>query len=394
MKDDEINKDKETRHLKELIKKFERSETELKRAEEALIREKQFSDSIVDNTPAGIAFLDNDFILRRCNHTYAELIRTYSPYTPEQALGMSYFDYAPGSRPQVEEWFRKVRDTRKVDTRYGFKLVLKHDGQEKTSYWETSVAPLLDLEGETRGILILTQDVTERKNAEEELKNSQAQLRNLVARLQSIREEERRLIAREIHDELGQSLTALKMDLYWLKNRIPKDQKSQLEKTKSMSKLIDKTIQRIKRISAELRPGLLDYLGLPAAVEWEGKEFQNRTGIKCEVNIHSEDITLDQDRSTAVFRIFQETLTNAARHANATRVKVSLKEKTGKLELQVRDNGKGITEEQISDPKSFGLIGMRERAQFLGGEVEIKGVQDKGTTVTARIPFPKKGKTR
>jgi len=232
----------------------------------------------------------------------------------------------------------------------------------------------------------------ERKRAEEEIKSSREQLRNLAAHLQSVREEERKLIAREIHDELGQSLTALKMDLYWLDKRMPIDQRPLLKKTKSMSRLIDKTIRRIKKISAELRPGLLDYLGLPAAIEWEGKELQNRTEIKCEVNIDSEDIILEQDHSTAFFRIFQEVLTNAARHAKATRIKVSLKEKAGKLELRVRDNGKGITEKQISDPKSFGLIGMRERAQFLGGEVKIRGVQDKGTTIIATIPLPKIGK--
>ncbi|MFH1416585.1 MAG: PAS domain S-box protein [Elusimicrobiota bacterium] len=141
--------------------------TERKKAEAAIYREKLLSDSIVANTPAGIAFLDNDFILRKYNNIYADLIRICTPYTPEQAMGMSYFDYASGSRPQVEEWFLKVKDTKQVDTRYGFKLVLKHDGQEKITYWDTSVAPVLDTEGKTKGILILTQDVTEHKKAEE-----------------------------------------------------------------------------------------------------------------------------------------------------------------------------------------------------------------------------------
>jgi len=154
--------------------------TERKRAEEALLREKLLSDSIVDNAPAGIAFLDNDFVLRRYNDVYAELIRIYSPYTPEQALGMSYFDCAPGSRPQVEEWFQKVRDTGQVDTRYGFKLVLKRDGQEEISYWDTSVAPALDAEGKTQGILILTKDVTERKLAQEALQESEEKYRSMM----------------------------------------------------------------------------------------------------------------------------------------------------------------------------------------------------------------------
>jgi len=196
-----------------------------------------------------------------------------------------------------------------------------------------------------------------------------------------------------MHDQLGQALTAMKMDLSWLDNRLPKDQKPLFAKIRSMSKLADATLRTVKRISTELRPGLLDDLGLTAAIEWQAQEFQTRTGIKCAITTDPEDIILDKDHSTAIFRIFQETLTNVARHAKATKVKVSLKEKAGKIELKVKDNGKGITEEQISNPKSFGLIGMRERALFLGGKVKIGGVQDKGTTIIATIPLPKKGKT-
>ena len=245
-----------------------------------------------------------------------------------------------------------------------------------------------------KGAIIASQDTTEQKKAEEEVKNSQSQLRNLTAHLQSVREEERTLIAREMHDELGQALTAMKMDLSWLDKRLPKDQKPLFEKTKSMSKLADATLQTVKRISTELRPDLLDDLGIPAAIEWQAEEFHTRTGTKCEITVDPEDIILDKDRSTAIFRIFQETLTNVARHAKATKVKVSLKEKAGKIELKVRDNGKGITEEQVSNPTSFGLIGIRERTYYLGGNVVIKGLKDKGTTLTIRIPLPKKGKTK
>jgi PAS domain S-box-containing protein len=145
--------------------------TKRKRVEEAIIREKMLSDSIVNNIPAGIAFLDNDFILRQCNRAYADLIRKYTPYTPEQALGMSYYDYAPGSRPQVEACFQKVRDLTVVDTRYGFKLTLQRDGQEEITFWDTSVAPVLDPAGKVEGILILTQDMTDRKRLEEQVKH-------------------------------------------------------------------------------------------------------------------------------------------------------------------------------------------------------------------------------
>jgi PAS domain S-box-containing protein len=239
------------------------------------------------------------------------------------------------------------------------------------------------------GAIITSQDITKRKKAEEEIKNSQAQLRNLAAHLESIREQERTLVAREMHDELGQSLTALKMDLSWLRGKISKEQKPLRDKTKSMTKLVDRTLQSVKRISTELRPGLLDDIGLPAAIEWQAEEFENRMGIKCAVTVVPEDMILDSECSTAIFRIFQETLTNVVRHSHATQVKVGLKAKAGKIELKVRDNGNGITKKQIADPKSFGLIGIRERAQFLGGDVEIRGIPDKGTTVIATIPISK-----
>ena len=249
-------------------------------------------------------------------------------------------------------------------------------------------------EGKVVGISCILEDITERKRAEEELKNSSEQLRNLSVYLQFVREEERKRIAREIHDEFGQALTALKIDLSWLGKRLPSGQKLLLEKIESMSKRIDMTIQTVRRISSELRPRILDDFGLAAAIEWQAEEFQNRTGIKCEVTLDNENIILDPDFSTMIFRIFQESLTNVARHANATRVEVSLKKKADKLVLEVKDNGKGITEEQISDPKSFGILGMRERANSFRGEVKINGIRDEGTTVTVSIPINcKEGET-
>lgn len=158
-----------------------------------------------------------------------------------------------------------------------------------------------------------------------------------------------------------------------------------------MSQLIDSTIQVVQRLSAELRPGLLDDLGLIAAMEWQAEEFQKRTGIACELSVSSQEINLDQERSTAIFRIFQETLTNITRHASAKKVRVNLAKKGPKLELTIKDNGKGISRQKISDPKSLGLIGIKERVHFLGGEIEIKGIRDKGTTVTVSIPLPQTG---
>jgi signal transduction histidine kinase len=154
-----------------------------------------------------------------------------------------------------------------------------------------------------------------------------------------------------------------------------------------MSRLIDSTIQSVRRIATELRPGVLDDLGLMAAIEWQAQEFQTRTGIRCQVTLPVEDVTLDAASSTAIFRIFQEILTNVARHGSATSVSVSLKEQAGNLVLEAQDNGKGIAESEISSPKSLGLLGMRERALPFGGEVKIRGTPGKGTTVTVRIPL-------
>ena len=166
--------------------------------------------------------------------------------------------------------------------------------------------------------LQLLEEITERKRAEEDLKQSHERLRDLASHLQSIREEEGRRIAREIHDELGQALTALKMDIHWIDYRLPRDHPLLLEKTKTMSKLVDITIRSVRRISSDLRPGLLDDFGLSAAIEWQVNEFSNRTGIPCSMASDPEDIVLDQVCSIALYRIFQEALTNIARHAYAT----------------------------------------------------------------------------
>ena len=233
----------------------------------------------------------------------------------------------------------------------------------------------------------LRREIAERKKSEEELKQSRERLRDLASHLQSIREEERSRIAREIHDELGQALTALKMDTHWVGQRLSRNQQLLFEKTQSMSKLVDMTVQSVQRISSELRPGLLDDLGLSAAIEWQANEFRSRTNIQCKIISDPEDIILDSDSSTAIFRIFQETLTNIARHANATRVKVMLKQKSDTVELTVHDNGRGVTKKEISDPGSFGLIGMRERVNSLGGYLTIRGSQNKGTIVKVFIPI-------
>ena len=250
--------------------------------------------------------------------------------------------------------------------------------QGKVSYSE---------KGEPIRMFGTVQDITKQRRIEDEIRDSREQLRNLYLHLQSVREEERTHIAREIHDEFGTILTALKIDLSWLERQMPQANTAPAEKIRKDLDLINSAIKTVQRISSELRPGILDHLGLSAAMEWQVKEFCTRTGINWDITIDLGDIKPNRDLSTTMFRILQESLTNIARHAEATEVRVSLREKDNVLALEIIDNGKGIPEEQLSDRSSFGLIGMKERAQHLGGNAFIKKADGKGTKVLVTIPL-------
>jgi signal transduction histidine kinase len=228
----------------------------------------------------------------------------------------------------------------------------------------------------------------ERHRAEAQLRQSHEQLRALSMHLQDVREEERIRIAREVHDELGQALTGLKLQLTWLLGRLPPTPKLLHEKTRLIAERIDETIQTVRRIATELRPGVLDSAGLSAALEWQAREFESQTGIRCRVDSSLDESSMNQALNTAFFRIFQETLTNVIRHTQASTVDVRLFEAAGQVVLEVQDNGRGITDHQVHNTKSIGLLGMRERAALVGGEVHFHGVPGKGTTVTVRIPSP------
>ncbi len=222
---------------------------------------------------------------------------------------------------------------------------------------------------------------------EEELRRSHAQLRALSARLLRVREEERSHVAREIHDELGQALTGLKLDLSWLADGLPESQRPLRSRIRAIARRVEETIRTVRRIATTLRPGLLDDLGLAAALEWQAQEFQAHTGIRLRFASSLRDARLDRDLSTSVFRIFQEALTNVARHSRATFVDVRVREETGRLLLAVHDNGRGITEAERSDRGSLGLLGMRERALAFGGELDVTGGPRRGTEVTLRVPL-------
>jgi PAS domain S-box-containing protein len=220
-----------------------------------------------------------------------------------------------------------------------------------------------------------------------ELKESSKQLQALAAGLELAREEERTYIARELHDQLGQALTAMKFDLAWLTDRLGQKDAALTEKAKNVTAQMDMMVKTVRRIATELRPGMLDDLGLAASIEWQARDFEKRTGIVCEVKIPTKDLVLPRAQSVALFRIFQEALTNIQRHASAHHIEVELTVNPDMLTLQVHDDGRGIRAKEIAGLKSLGLLGMRERAKQLGGSFDIQGVPGDGTVVTVSIPI-------
>ncbi len=240
-------------------------------------------------------------------------------------------------------------------------------------------------------------DITERKQAEEEVRTSHFQLRALYKRLQQIREEDRIAIAREIHDEIGGGLTGLKMDLSWLLHKMgnadmDEERVALMDKIHTANALIDHMIQVVRRVSTHLRPSVLDDLGLIAALEWQLSEFTKRTEIQHELTTTFEYVNMEEPTAIAVFRIFQEALTNVMRHSGATKVVVVLREDERSLFgdesliLEIRDNGRGITEEEILNPESLGLLGIKERVLVFKGEISIRGKPGGGTSVILKIP--------
>ena len=236
-------------------------------------------------------------------------------------------------------------------------------------------------------ILSLANDITAKFEAEESLQKSNEALRDLASHLETIRENERIHIAREIHDELGQQLTGLKMDISWLNRKIKSDDDAVKEKMKDAISLIDKTVITVRRIATELRPSILDDLGLIAAMEWQNEEFEKRSEIKSIFTSNVSQVQVSADVATAVFRIFQESLTNVLRHSKATEVISFFRLENNIITLFIEDNGTGFKEHEIKNKKTLGLLGMKERIQLIRGKYEINGNAGKGTSVIITVPL-------
>lgn len=292
----------------------------------------------------------------------------------------------PADRQRIETAARTLQVSGAYDEEY---RIIKPDGSVR---WIRDRAfPIKDSEGRVYRVTGIAEDITEHKLAEEKIKATSTQLRALSAHLQSAREEEGRRIARELHDELGGALTSLKWDLEGLvkaisDSRDPSRLPALREKIAGMVNLSETTISAVRRISSELRPSILDDLGLVEAIKWQAKEFETRTGIAVHYDRLGDEPPLNPQQTTAVFRILQEALTNILRHAQATKVRIQMKQEESELILTIADNGRGMTEDEAEGIHSLGLLGMRERAHLIGGTLCFAGSAGSGTVITLRIP--------
>jgi PAS domain S-box-containing protein len=355
--------------------------TERKRAEAALRESEEKFSKVFASAPAAMAVTrPSDQRILDVNREFTRLLG----YSREEVIGRSTVELGLFVNPEDRERLLKIiasdGDLKDLElhlrARDGSVVIGRYAGQ------------LAEVNGE---ILLLSAfvDITARKRAEEEVRASREQLRALAGRLQEVREEERTRIAREIHDVLAQELTGLKIDLGWIGKRLPNpevDRGTLAEKFAALSGMIDTAISTVQKIAAELRPVVLDSLGLSAAIEWQAEEFQQRTGIRCEAIVPDEDLPLSRECATGIFRIVQESLTNVIRHANATSVEIILEWDEDQFRLLVQDNGTGFDQANMKDRHSLGLLGMRERTLLLGGQFEIRGLPEKGTRVSVTIP--------
>ncbi len=355
--------------------------TEKRKAEKLLFESEQRFKALAENMPIAIGSHDIDGKIMFLNKYFVETIG----YSNEDIETLN--DWYIKTQPDIEirkilysHWLDTVDAYRKgllTNIPYMETAVLCKNGTTKTFNFLFSIYKDI--------VYIMLVDITERKKAEHELINSHLQLRELASHLQKIREEERKYIAREIHDELGQLVTGLKMDISLTKRKLEKQLPELGEKLSSTMNLTDEIVHTVRRIASELRPSILDDIGLDAALEWQAKEFEKRASITCLFTNNTKDISVNMDVKSNLFRIFQESLTNIIRHANATKVAASLTVKDNNLVFVIHDNGDGI--KNINQHRTFGLLGMKERTIMINGIFNIESFVGKGTTITILVPL-------
>ncbi len=357
--------------------------TERKLAEEALIESKNLFQTLADVSPVGIFRTTPGGSTTYVNPTWSKL----SGLSLQEALGDGWLRAVhPDDRGKIKKgWQDTIKVEKEIFTDYRFLLT---DG---TIRWVMGQAvPEINSKNRVVGYIGTITDITQRKKAELDILKSRKQMKELYTRLTDIRENERADISREIHDQLGQSLTALKIDLNWLKDKMIATPELN-RKLQGMIDIVSVTIQDVQRISSDLRPGMLDDLGLASAIQWYSQEFEKRTGISCHLQL-DEPPDMDSKISLALFRVLQEALTNVIRHANAKNVEIKLYLYMNNVILKIADDGIGIKSNQINHKNSLGLVGMRERVNQFNGKFEIGTNEDHGTILTVSIPSENRDK--
>lgn len=350
-----------------------------RKAEKRMRSEIHLSDSIINSLPGIFYLYDQDGRFVRWNKNF----ETVSGYSAEEVRRMRPLDFfSTKDRKLLEEKISNVFDKGYDDVVAPF---LSKDGRMTPHFFNGKKVAFEGVDY----LIGMGLDISERVKAQEALAEHAREIERLTAHLQNIREEERSQIALEIHDVLGQQLTAIKMDAVWLNKKIPEKNDTVSERIDTMVNLIDETIKTVRRIASELRPAILHDLGLVAALEWQGTEFQKNTGLRLHFNSDGCTEEPDSKLSINVFRIYQETLTNIARHAEATQVDTDFHCRHNRMHLVIKDNGKGIDPDNIGTGKSLGLISMRERARLFGGDIRIENNQPHGTVVSLDLPFKK-----
>ncbi|MCW3120375.1 MAG: domain S-box protein [Chitinophagaceae bacterium] len=353
--------------------------TESKQSEEALRKSEEQFRRIVETAQEGIWLFDENFKTIFVNKKMCEIVN----YSPGEMIGKKSFDF-------MEEEDKKTAVEAMKMQRKGINEIVElrfRTGGGKHIWASLSASVFLDKHGNYQGGLAMVTDVTRRKQIAEELQQSYKDIRELASHLQNIREEERIQIARDIHDELGQQLTGLKMDVSWLNSKLPVKEKGIEEKINGMTELLDEAVRSVRRISANLRPSILDDLGLEAALEWQSQEVQKRFGIQIKFKSEFPEIELPVGIATGLFRVYQEALTNAVRHANAHTINSKLLLSGSKIILEIYDDGKGMDLNAGPTKKSFGLLGIKERVFVMNGKYEIKSEPGKGTFLSVAVPL-------
>jgi hypothetical protein len=356
-----------------------RDVSERRKAQQSLEVREAFLRGMLDNFPHLVWFKDPQGKFLVVNQPFADAA---GKVHPADLIGLTDFDIWPHelARGYVADDAEVMRTRRQkqVEEQVNFRGELR--------WVETFKSPVMDRSGQIIGTTGLGHDITQRRQLEEEQRRSREQLRALAAHVESVREQERVRIAREIHDELGQSLTCMGMDLAFLDKQIDPRNEEAAARVAALVELVKDTIRCVRRISSELRPSILDDLGLGAAIEWLAHDVESHTKMTCVVEV-PEDLSLPFELATPLFRICQEALTNVSRHASATQVSIRLACTDGEITLVVKDNGRGITDEEVQRHGSLGLLGMKERVALLGGTLEVKGQPGAGTTLAIALPI-------